>query len=317
MARIRTIKPDFYSSGKQLRLSIEAAFLLPCLWTHADDSGRIKDDELEIGSRCPRLYSSIPGLLTELSNGGWIVRYEVGGKRFLQIHDWEEHQKINHPTPSKIPPINQDVSNPTVQLLEDSCKSPAGKEGKGKERKGKDIDHDSPPVSENVSPSGETVSGGFLELRPNPPALKKTKAKKFPPGPAADLVAHFHRVFDLHAKSKTTIFWSKEIKASRAVLADNSVEELMALVHDYFPRTDPKYWGFNHFCSTKDKIKCMIVSETNPLEVKSEKDNEAGDEAGQKTEVEEARQGLQVSEAETLEPGEIGVLSDDGGYCDR
>lgn len=128
MARIRTIKPEFYTSGKQLRLSIEAAFLLPSLWQHADDEGRLPDDPLEIGARCPRLIKETEQLLIELEQAGWIHRYKHNGKNYLQIHDFLHHQKINRPSVSKIPPFSERSLNTHGGLTGEGRKE-------GKERK--------------------------------------------------------------------------------------------------------------------------------------------------------------------------------------
>ena len=132
MPRIRSIKPEFYSSGKQLRVSIEAAFLLPCLWTHADDEGRFPDDDLEIGARCPRLFGKVAPLLDELTTAGWLIRYEVGGKKYIQIHDFRVHQKISKPSRSLIPP-------PPGTLPEPSGNTPRGSDLILSDLKGSDL----------------------------------------------------------------------------------------------------------------------------------------------------------------------------------
>lgn len=106
MARIRSIKPDYWSSGKQLRVSADAALLNIALWGRADDEGRMNDDDMEIGACCPRFCGKVPTLLRELEKVKLIHRYTVGEKRFIQVHDWAHHQRISKPRPSSIPPMS-------------------------------------------------------------------------------------------------------------------------------------------------------------------------------------------------------------------
>jgi hypothetical protein len=75
----------------------------------------------------------------------------VQGRRFLAIRNWSEHQRINRPTPSRLPPPDDptettlacaDVRLGTAHsVLSESSMSPhprKGKERKGRERRGKD-----------------------------------------------------------------------------------------------------------------------------------------------------------------------------------
>ncbi len=141
--RIRSVKPDYFTSGKQLKVSTEAAFLFISLWTQADDFGRLKDDELEIASRCPRFVGdpNIPTtgeLLDELSEANLLQRYSLVNRSFIQIHDWTDHQKISHPTPSKIPPPPEVSENfgKIPEVSRSFGKTTGGLERNGKERKG-------------------------------------------------------------------------------------------------------------------------------------------------------------------------------------
>lgn len=112
MARIRTIKPEFPQSESMGGVSREARLCFILLWTIADDEGRLR------GS--PRMLASllfpydtdasdlIEDWLDELDREGCLVRYRIDGKTYLQICKWSDHQKIDHPTRSKIPPFRED-----------------------------------------------------------------------------------------------------------------------------------------------------------------------------------------------------------------
>lgn len=54
----------------------------------------------------------IDGWLSEIEREGGIARYVVEGTHYIQVHKWLNHQKIDHPTPSKIPPIPDNFAKP-------------------------------------------------------------------------------------------------------------------------------------------------------------------------------------------------------------
>lgn len=132
MARIRTIKPSFFTSEDVSALPLRARLTWIGLWTHCDDAGRAKDNPKLIKAAIWPLdnvtLADIEEDLSTLAEHGRIVRYEVDGKRLLEVTNWSEHQKISRPTPSKLPPPSRIAH---AQLSEGSHQ-----EGKGRERKG-------------------------------------------------------------------------------------------------------------------------------------------------------------------------------------
>ncbi|MGO9356297.1 MAG: hypothetical protein ACLP1D_01330 [Xanthobacteraceae bacterium] len=108
MARIRTIKPEFPQSETVGKLSRAARLLFLQLFTLVDDAGRAR--------AAPRMLASllypydddaaeaIEGWLDELCRHGLVQRYAVGEARYLAVTHWSEHQKIDRPTPSRLPP---------------------------------------------------------------------------------------------------------------------------------------------------------------------------------------------------------------------
>lgn len=120
MARIRTIKPELFSSGSMAKVSIEARYVLVGLLTEADDDGRFlasakrlagvlfpNDDHVDAGR--------VDGWLTELEVVGSIVLYEVNGVRYGSLPGFSDHQRIA-PTkyrPSTLPePVSAGQSAP-------------------------------------------------------------------------------------------------------------------------------------------------------------------------------------------------------------
>ncbi|MFI7644146.1 hypothetical protein [Nonomuraea sp. NPDC049400] len=104
MARIRSIKPDFFTSEKIASLPLSARLLFIGLWTHVDDNGVTPDNEKLINAAIwPLEEDPLESLrrtredLARLSTAGLIVRYQAGGKALLFVLNWDEHQKVSHP----------------------------------------------------------------------------------------------------------------------------------------------------------------------------------------------------------------------------
>lgn len=126
MARIRTIKPDFFRSDDVAQLSYRARLTWVGLWTYVDDAGRGKDNARIIkGDLWPLedevTHKDVEKDLQELSKAGRIQRYEVDGEKYLIILKWTDHQRIAKPTDSKLPPpshsdttTGQDTTVPVV-----------------------------------------------------------------------------------------------------------------------------------------------------------------------------------------------------------
>ena len=136
MARIRTIKPGFFTSEDVACLSIRARLTWIGLWTYADDNGRGKDNTRLIKAALYPLddftLHEVDEDMAELENAGRIIRYEVGGAPYFQIVAWEVHQRIQRPTASRIPaPIHlmEDSVSPHGGLREDSMWEGKGREG--------------------------------------------------------------------------------------------------------------------------------------------------------------------------------------------
>ncbi|NYT96308.1 hypothetical protein [Salinispora sp. H7-4] len=108
MARIRSIKPEFFTSLTVASLLVETRLTFIGLWTHVDDEGRCVDDARLIKAAVwpldDRLSTDVELDLKRLSESSLILRYKVGERSYLAVRGWGEHQRINRPTKSKIPP---------------------------------------------------------------------------------------------------------------------------------------------------------------------------------------------------------------------
>ncbi len=107
MARIRSIKPEFFTSLSIADLSVPARLHFIGLWTHVDDDGRALDDARLLKAAIWPLDDSMTNvkvakLQDELEAHGRIIRYEADGRRCIQIVGWH-HQKIDRKRDSSLP----------------------------------------------------------------------------------------------------------------------------------------------------------------------------------------------------------------------
>lgn len=132
MARIRTIKPDFWTDEKIVELSPLARLLFIGLWNFADDDGRMPYSTTRIKLQIlPADSADISALLGEIRGKLLIDVYVVDDKEYLHICQFSKHQKIDKRTPSKHPnpPISTEPPRIPPSL-------PDGREGNGREEEG-------------------------------------------------------------------------------------------------------------------------------------------------------------------------------------
>lgn len=126
MPRIRSIKPEFWQDQKLSRLPALTRLVYVCLWSMADDEGRIEADAETVWHfGFPREdRGEVAKALRVLAESSRIVLYRgANGSECIAIPRWGVHQKIDKPSRSKIeapPAFSGDSSNPPRTLAEDS-----------------------------------------------------------------------------------------------------------------------------------------------------------------------------------------------------
>lgn len=117
MARIRTIKPDFWEDEGIGLLSLQARLLFIATWNLADDEGilRWSPDYLkaQVFPYNPELTNTkVQKAMDELT-GSFVFPYVAGPsrQRLAYIINFRKHQRINRPQPAKFPP-------PSIQSAE-------------------------------------------------------------------------------------------------------------------------------------------------------------------------------------------------------
>ena len=99
MARIRTIKPEFWSDEDIAKLAFEHRLLFIGLWNHADDQGLIENRPTQLRIRIfPLDDVDVEAGINHLIKLGMLDVYECDGKEILHIRHWERHQTINRPS---------------------------------------------------------------------------------------------------------------------------------------------------------------------------------------------------------------------------
>ena len=112
MARKRMLSPDFFTSSTMNALPVEVTFTFAGIWCWADDYGRGENDEALVKAAVwPRRRKFtervVRAHMDALIEAGVLCAYSVNGIDLVHVVSWNEHQKISHPTKSKIAPCRQ------------------------------------------------------------------------------------------------------------------------------------------------------------------------------------------------------------------
>ena len=99
MARIRTIKPEFWEDEKLAKLPVYARLLFIGTWNFADDNGALLANPVLMKSHIFPYedigISTISEWIDMLVENGMLIRTTYNGKDYLVIRKFLIHQKIN------------------------------------------------------------------------------------------------------------------------------------------------------------------------------------------------------------------------------
>lgn len=156
MARIRTIKPEFWDSPGTARASLRARLFFIAMWNYADDWGIGDGHPLRLLSFAfpndetsdvePRNFRRLASEVAECFDVQW---YEIDGRAFYAIPSWEDHQRTEKKAKRRNPAPDQAVSflygsaaeNPSLNRGLASDGKGKGEVGKGKWEEGKKPTH--------------------------------------------------------------------------------------------------------------------------------------------------------------------------------
>lgn len=100
--RIRTTRPEYYTSPTVGEMSWDARLVFHDLWSYVEDNGVNYDSARLFKSACmpydgDHVIDRIEAAFSELEKLGCIIRYERDGHRLLFIPGFRKWQKVPHP----------------------------------------------------------------------------------------------------------------------------------------------------------------------------------------------------------------------------
>lgn len=161
MARARNIKPGFFKNADLVELPMEARLLFIGLWTLADRAGRLEDRPKQIKMELfPADPVDIDGCLDGLQRWGFITRYEVEGRKLLQVVNFTKHQNPHKEErvsalPSPDETYDEDPKKTRPSTVQAPCKNRAKTEEKPCKR-------ESSTVQIGLIPDSLIPDSGFL-----------------------------------------------------------------------------------------------------------------------------------------------------------
>ena len=116
MARIRQVKPEFFLDDEVAALCTrDTRLCFLGMWTITDREGRLEYRPARIKAQVfpyddDITSQSVSQFLDQLISGGFIIPYEIDGKRYLWIPNFTKHQHFHRDEqPSKLPEPPQDI----------------------------------------------------------------------------------------------------------------------------------------------------------------------------------------------------------------
>jgi hypothetical protein len=210
MARIRTVKPSFFSDAKVCKLSVEAQLLFIGMWCFADCEGYLWDDpdQIQLDVFPSRPHIKVAALVEELLLSGMVVSLQTTiGRDALWIRKLTSHQRIKNESASIIAPLTCAVSGQIRISPDESANVP--QEGKGREGKGRGLSEGGDPSDATPKElvsfyAGECKSNGWepVEDLRNQIAKQVVRLLKEKPG---DLIRSALRIAADERKSPSSL----------------------------------------------------------------------------------------------------------------
>jgi len=197
MARIRTIKPEFWTDENMSMISETARLMAIGLLNFSDDEGWFNANPLLVESFIfpfRNCSATVPNCIKNLVEIGYIKIYTgTDGKNYGNIVNFRKHQRISKPQKSKIVDLieeNSSVRNrsATVPQLVDSGKE----QGTGnRERKGKEKEKDYAIATSLSIPGIDTAAEAN-------DSLEKQQPDEPTPSPARSTACPYQKIIDLY-----------------------------------------------------------------------------------------------------------------------
>lgn len=181
MARIRTIKPDFFTDEGIVALSPLARLFYIALWCEADREGRLEWRLKTLKWKyLPQDDCDIEAIGKELTDAGRIVLYTADGKIYALIPTFNEHQHVNVKEAASRIPAPPGAKRVRARAKPVNARESTGGdgaepgdsrgEGKGRELEGKGNNPPSSPQGDTYPQEFEALWGSYPSRgkHPNP-----------------------------------------------------------------------------------------------------------------------------------------------------
>lgn len=172
MSRIRTVKPEFWTSEQVAECSTTARLAFVGMWNFCDDRGihpaSAKRLKMEIFPSDAITEIEIQSMVDELERAKLIHSYTVDGTSYWQVTGWAKHQKIDKPTYRHPPPsgtVQPENSPPPPRVVAD--KSPRPRARNGKESKGSNTLSGSPDAVNILNHLNDKAGRSYKAVKAN------------------------------------------------------------------------------------------------------------------------------------------------------
>jgi hypothetical protein len=238
MARARNIKPGFFLNDQLAACHPLGRILFEGLWCLADREGRLEDRPARIKAEIlPYDDIDVNDLLDELASRtepdgspAFIVRYEIGETRYIQVLNFLDHQNPHHREPeSRIPAVPDHLANPHVDA------KPRESLGISEARPGNGTDEPQPSPADSgfrIPDTGSLKGGG----------------KNAPPVPAQEIVDAWNKTCG------DVLPRVRHLTEPRRKKIITRCRDLRSVVGDL--ALDPEWWASEIFSKVRESPFC-------------------------------------------------------------
>ena len=179
MARIRTVKPEFFEDEKLASLPAHDRLLFIGMWLLADKNGILEDRPTWIKAKVFPYENGaavdVAQMLTRLVSGRYLIRYTVDGRNLIAVRNFTKHQRITGKEGLSdgvypLPPSDLEIETQRGHNGDTPVTHLDAQEGKGKERKGRE------QGNENVADAPRPPKKKIMTVLDNPPTVEQVQA---------------------------------------------------------------------------------------------------------------------------------------------
>lgn len=277
MSRIRTIKPEFWTSEQIVECSPIARLLFIGTWNFCDDYGNhplsLKALKMKIFPNDEVTLEQMQDLFDELLNNGLVSVYSHGENTFFHVVGWR-HQKIDRPTQKFPQPAKLDDDSTSDRRAIDDPSPPEGiQKGMDTERIQMGLDLEKNQNKTHASMQHESCRNSVSNRSDDDPVQMTNISRE-----------HVRRIVREHDAPLFRAYFDDAVKAEWAKDCDADRNTMAALFHQVVrigKAMDPgrvicKSWRDRKSTGPKTSLKLAKVDEEFATQLLRVKDRPAG-----------------------------------------